>query len=287
MPVGSVICSIERLFDREASGEAVLGVTMSAAWGDPSQPTPTDAPPGTFLLPWTWKGWGEGPDTMQFYLGCVVTNDSTVAPYFTAQAISPENPAWGQGNITTIRPGSYQAFAVNVLKPQYDRISQNLANLGFSKQGDSLTVNSSDTVDDTAFAKGAKWPSVLADLSTRPAPIPHALLLSFSLKPGAIAGLLPKRSDGTFPAPQDCSLFAAPVVPALAITPHAALTPVAAAAALTRDADQVTMHWAYSDANYEAQSQMISLGAAPARKSFFDPRLPSGEIARWRAVAFQ
>ena len=270
MPVGSVICSIERLFDRESGGEAVLGVTLSAAWGDPAQPTPTDAPPGTFLLPWTWRGWDDGPDTMQFYLGCVVTSNPSVAPYFTPQAIPPENPRWGQGNISTIRPGSYRTFAVNVLKPQYDRISQNLANLGYSKQGDSLSVKSSDTVDDTSFAKGAKWPSVLADLSTRPAPIPHALLLSFILRPGAIAGLLPKLSDGTYPAPQDCSLFAAPVVPSLAIAPHADLTPVTAAAALTRDADQVTMHWAYSDANYEAQSQMISLGAAPARKSFFD-----------------
>jgi hypothetical protein len=282
MPVGSVICSIERLFDWESNGEAVLGVTLSAAWGDPSQPTPTDAPPGTFLLPWTWQGWDEGPDGMQFYLGCVVTNNSSVAPYFTPQPIRPINPKWEQGNISTIRPGSYQAFAVNVLKPQYDRISQNLANLGYSKQGDSLTINSSDTVDDTSFAKGAKWPSVLADLSTRPAPIPHALLLSFILPPVAIAGLLPKLPDGTFPAPQDCSLFAAPVVPSAALTPHATLTPVTSEAALTRDADQVTMHWAYSDANYEAQSQTISLGAAPPRKSFFDlgsrlVKSPNGE----------
>ena len=68
----------------------------------------------------------------------------------------------------------------------------------------------------SSYGAGASWPSILADLSTRPAPIPHALLLSFIFRAGSIMNLLPQPASGPAPTASDCSLIIAPRLTKLA-----------------------------------------------------------------------
>jgi hypothetical protein len=266
MAVNSVICSIERLFDWEVPGEARLGVTLSVAWNDATQ-----NPPNTFLLPWNWLAWNQGPELMQFYLSCINTATSGLPPKFTGP-LRAEALTWNTRAISAIRQDpSYKDFATNGVGPQYARISQDRSRLGYPPKGvDSITANSAETTDDTSFAKGARWPSVLADLSTRPAPIPQVLLLSFILRSGNISDLLPPLANQQLPPPGDCSLFVAPVLPAGVVGAAALLPSMDPQNALNRDPDLVTMHWSYTDVTFEAQSQMVKLGTAPPVKSFFD-----------------
>jgi|HubBroStandDraft_6_1064221.scaffolds.fasta_scaffold00281_16 hypothetical protein len=267
-----VICSIERLFDWEPANEAVIGVTLSAAWGNPSNP-----PPANFLLPWKWLPWEKGPENLGFYWACCVPGEANVSPKFSAAPVFPRPLVRNNKSISSIRSnGDYLDFAKNSIQPRYDQISTKLANLGYPKDGQNtitVTAAASDGPGDASgYGSGAFWPSILADLSTRPAPIPHALLLSFIFQVGKIADLLPKRADGTTPDPANCYLLFAPVLTAKATGKTSDTNPVhdPAVTPLSQGNDASSLFWNYADNNYQSNSQMVALGGPPKRTSFFD-----------------
>src|SRR5579864_7726042 len=184
-----VICSIERLFDWELANQAVIGVTLSAAWSNTTNP-----PPANFLLPWKWLPWQQGPDKLGFYWACVA-DDGSAPARFSQAPIFPQSLKRNGNSLASIRnSGNYQDFAENAIQPRYLEIRKNLANLGYPAGGQNsvtVTASASDGPGDISkYGSGAFWPTILADLSTRPAPIPHALLLSFIFQLGNIADLL-------------------------------------------------------------------------------------------------
>lgn len=271
MADATVICSIERLFDWEPPGEAVVGVTLSMAWGNP-----TKAPPDKLLLPWNWLLWPEGPEKLGFCWACYTPADITIVK-FSPTAVSPQPLMRNGRTISSVRKnGDYQDFTENCVRPRYDQIRKKLTNLGYPQNGqDHVTVTASPTDgagDASQYASGARWPSILADLSTRPAPIPHALLLAFVFKLGKISDLLPKRNDGSTPTVDDCNVLIAPVLNARATGKASDTNPVSdpAAKPLSSTDDSITVLWSYSDTTYQASCQTVALGAAPAPKSFFD-----------------
>lgn len=267
-----VICSIERLYDWEPANQAVIGVTLSAAWGNAST-----APPSNFLLPWKWLPWQKGPEQLGFYWACGITGDTNTDPKFSQSPISPWSLTRAGKSVASIRNnGNYSDFANNGIQPRYDQVRKVPSQLGYPNKGqNAITVaaSASDGPGDISnYGSGAFWPSILADLSTRPAPIPHALLLSFIFQLGNIADLLPKKTDGTIPKPEDCFLLVAPVLTSDATGKGYGINPVndPAAKPLKPGDDNSSMLWAYTDNNFIASAQMVDLGPAPKRKSFFD-----------------
>lgn len=274
MADGTVICSIERLFDWEPANEAVVGVTLSAAWGNTTAAPPTGS---NFLFPWKWLPWSQGPETLGFYWACLFPGDATVKPKFSPSAIFSQPLMRNGKRVSSIRNnGNYKEFTERSIQPRYDKLSKNLANLGYPKGGQNnvtVAATSSEGRGDVAqYASGARWPSILADLSTRPAPIPHALVLSFIFQLGKIADLLPTLNDGSLPKPDDCRLLIAPVLTAMATAKGSDTIPVTdpSVTPLTAGGDDSSKIWSYTDNNYQASSQMVALGGQPKQTSFFD-----------------
>src|SRR6266850_2729878 len=150
-PTAVIVCSTERLYPYDDATTFACGLNISVATDDSSATEPR------LLRPWTWE---------DFYRVRVFIDDGA-AGQFLDQPI--EALTWRGKSVDKKRS-----------EPGYTALIKHLEDL--SRNADfSLKAKSADHPETVELNTGTKttisikWPAFLADLSVRPAPVPHVL----------------------------------------------------------------------------------------------------------------
>jgi hypothetical protein len=170
-----IICSVERLFAHEDDATYAFGLNLSVGT-DGSGPAPDK-----ILRPWTWAA----VDSVM--CGSDVSGGQ---PTFKARSIFPLT--WrGQSLLGKRSEDGYKSLVSEI-----EGLAPN-ADYQCSVPDGPQTVPMKS--DPTQSPKSV-WPALLADLSLRPAPVPHVLGLAFFIK-------VPKDANVT-------TIWLAPILPA-------------------------------------------------------------------------
>jgi len=226
-PTVIIVCSTERLYAYDDKNTFACGFNLTVSSDDPN---PTAA---KLFKPWTWDGFHH----VRLFI------DDGGAGIYVDQDVQPLT--WGTTEVSKKRN-----------EPGYRALIDRLDDLA---KGADFTFNPPSADKPEAVAVDAKsqvkWPAFLADLSLRPAPIPHVLNLSFFLR-------IPKSEKARFVA-------LSPILPANVINSQEIFPKQPILLNLSRS----VVDWAYefSDFTLLARTQVMDVMNPPASSSpFFD-----------------